>query len=55
MMDVNKIDPDNPQRILGIWGAGINGLAGDTKAGTRTRITNAINQAFDQSFYLQNR
>lgn len=55
MMDANKIDPDNPQRILGIWGAGINRLVDDTKAGIRTRITNAINQAFDQSPYLQTR
>lgn len=55
MMDANKIDPDNLERIQGIWGAGINGLAGDIKSGTRNRITNAINQAFDQSPYLQTR
>jgi hypothetical protein len=53
MMDANKIDPDNPDRIRGVWGAGLNGLADDTAVSTGSRITSAINQAFAQSPYLQ--
>ena len=53
MIDVEKYDP-NAQINSTVWNAGLNGLTGDTRTGTSTRIRNAINQAFAQSSeYLQ--
>ena len=52
MIDYEKWDPDNAGDSP-VWGAALNGLAGDTRSGTATRITNGINQAFAQSPYLK--
>ena len=52
IIDRDKWDPDAPGDSP-VWGAAMNGLAGDTRSGTATRITNAINQAFAQSPYLK--
>ena len=35
-----------------VWTAVINGLLGDTSSGAASRLTNSINQTFDQSPYL---
>ncbi len=35
-----------------VWTAALNGLLGDTSTGLTSRLTNNINQAFDQSPYL---
>ena len=52
MIDVAKWNPDSPGDSP-VWSAALNGLAGDTRSGTATRITNGINQAFAQSPYLK--
>ena len=48
MVDREKYDP-NAQLNSTVWNAGINGLTGDNRASTSSRIRNAINQAFSQS------
>jgi hypothetical protein len=52
MIDVANWNPDSPGDSP-VWGAALNGLAGDTRSGTATRITNGLNQAFSQSPYLK--
>lgn len=53
MVDREKYDP-NAQRNSTVWNAAINGLTGDNRASTSTRVRNAIDQAFSQSAqYLQ--
>jgi hypothetical protein len=52
MIDFMNWNPDESGDSP-VWGATLNGLAGDTRSGTATRITNGINQAFAQSPYLR--
>lgn len=50
MIDPEKRDEAN--NVVGtVWGGIVNGLTGDTRQATRSRITSAINQAFYQSAY----
>ena len=54
---IDQIDPNNPdldeERLPSDWVAGLNGVLGGTSANTANRLTNGINQAFDQSQYLR--
>jgi hypothetical protein len=52
MIDPEKRNSNDPANSP-VWGATLNGLAGDSRSGTATRITNGINQAFAQSPYLK--
>jgi len=53
---IDMIDPNNPnmseEEIPIVWSAFLNGLVQGSASTTETRITNTINQAFDQSPYL---
>ena len=53
---IDMIDPNNPNTseeiIPIIWSAFLNGLVTGSEASIQTRVTNGINQAFDQSPYL---
>lgn len=51
MFEPDDFDPD--LRLLpSEWGVGINGLLGDTSSGIANRISQSIDQAFNQSSYL---
>ena len=54
---ITMIDPTregvDPNTISVIWVGGINGLLEGSAASLATRVTAAINQAFDQSSYLR--
>ena len=54
---IDQIDPNNPdlaeQRLPSDWVGGLNGVLSGTSASTANRLTNGINQAFEQSAYLR--
>ena len=51
MTDVKNSD-DTEQVVPVVWTAYLNGLVQSSSSGTEARITNAINQAYNQSQYL---
>ena len=52
MLDPDRPDPEDDDNAPVLWVAGINGLLEGSAAGLTARITNLIDQAFDQSPYL---
>jgi hypothetical protein len=51
LMEPDDFDPDSGL-MPAQWGAGINGLLGGTSSTTAGRISQSIDQAFNQSTYL---
>jgi hypothetical protein len=52
MIDDVEIEEGEDPYILVLWAASVNGILIDTSEGARQRLTDNINQAFDQSPYL---
>jgi len=52
MFDPDKVDQDN--EVINVqWTGAVNGVMGSSSVSTKERITDGINQAFQQSPYLQ--
>ncbi len=51
MVDVARVDPD-VEEIPVIWAGIINGVLESSESGTKTRLSNGIDQCFNQSPYL---
>lgn len=49
---IAMLDGDATEARTGLWVAALNGLLGDSNAGTQSRINQGIDQAFSQSPYL---
>jgi hypothetical protein len=52
LLDPDRADPEDQDNAPILWVAGLNGLLTSSAAGQTARITNLIDQAFDQSPYL---
>jgi len=51
MVDNDRFDPEE-EKLPIIWAGLVNGLLGDSKQNTKNRISNGIDQCFNQSVYL---